>query len=752
MVLMWGASRSPHNAFDDAYITYRYADNLRQGLGLVYNPGEWVLGITTPLFALLLGALGWLIPDLEALGHWLGVLSWIAATWAAMALLWQAGRDRAALVAGLLLAVEPSLLPSLGMETPLLVALMLATAWAWLGGRKGLAACLAAALLLTRQDSALWLLLLGLEVWRRERTLPWRVAVGTLLLTLPWFAFAGWRYGSILPNSIRAKLGQNELMPVGGQSAFWQMLGDWGTAGLHPAVVVVFAAALLLGLWIVIRFARSFWWLVVWTLGYVAIYTWLGVASFPWYFVPPLTAGTLVVALGFGYLLGDRPELVRAEGADRRRRVIPRLLPVLGGLLLAVLVFNRAAHMREISPYRGYRPAYVPAGQWLADHTPAGSSVMAIEIGVIGYYSQRPIVDTMGLVSLDMTRHQVGWAETVVYALAAYQPDYVVALPQTARDWIVDKWWFQEYYQAVAQFDEVTLYQRQDPPQALLELPFQIEYVDGLTLTGAKVRSWTPQPGIPLEVWMHVEVESPPPGRYLFSLYLMDTQTYERFGGVTAEPFDGYYGTPRWQAGDRLALPMRLEVPPDLAPGTYRLGIIVYDMEREVELPLRGEPDRPRPDVRVGWFRLGSPPPPAAGPELAEQPVRVEWQEGITLTGLGLPARPVAPGEVLPVGFTWQPSQPVSRDLTVFVHLLDAQGEIVAQLDRLPFHGRWPTPVWQPGESLRDRYDLALPATLPPGRYGVRFGFYDQAGRLLLADGGADSWLVPEAGDVAGQP
>jgi len=40
--------------FDDAYITFRYAENLANGLGFVYNAGERLLGTTTPLFTLLL--------------------------------------------------------------------------------------------------------------------------------------------------------------------------------------------------------------------------------------------------------------------------------------------------------------------------------------------------------------------------------------------------------------------------------------------------------------------------------------------------------------------------------------------------------------------------------------------------------------------------------------------------------------------------------------------------------------------------
>src|SRR5438093_3627463 len=42
---------------DDAFITYRYARNFAEGLGLVYNPGQAVLGTTTPLYALMMAAL-----------------------------------------------------------------------------------------------------------------------------------------------------------------------------------------------------------------------------------------------------------------------------------------------------------------------------------------------------------------------------------------------------------------------------------------------------------------------------------------------------------------------------------------------------------------------------------------------------------------------------------------------------------------------------------------------------------------------
>jgi 4-amino-4-deoxy-L-arabinose transferase-like glycosyltransferase len=40
--------------YEDAYITFRYAENLANGFGLVYNVGERVYGTTTPLFAIIL--------------------------------------------------------------------------------------------------------------------------------------------------------------------------------------------------------------------------------------------------------------------------------------------------------------------------------------------------------------------------------------------------------------------------------------------------------------------------------------------------------------------------------------------------------------------------------------------------------------------------------------------------------------------------------------------------------------------------
>ena len=59
VVRLWVSHRT-HALGEDALITLRYAENIAAGHGWVYNPGERVLGTTTPLFTILLALAAWL--------------------------------------------------------------------------------------------------------------------------------------------------------------------------------------------------------------------------------------------------------------------------------------------------------------------------------------------------------------------------------------------------------------------------------------------------------------------------------------------------------------------------------------------------------------------------------------------------------------------------------------------------------------------------------------------------------------------
>ncbi len=83
-----------------------------------------------------------------------------------------------------------------------------------------------------------------------------------------------------------------------------------------------------------------------------------------------------------------------------------------------------------------------------------------------------------------------------------------------------------------------------------------------------------------------------------------------------------------------------------------------------------------------------------------------------------------APGEPLFLELTWEALTSIDRDFTVFTHLLNEDGLLVAQSDSQPGGGANPTSTWQPGQAVKDKYAILVPAESAPGRYRVRVGMY----------------------------
>ncbi len=734
LILIWGIMLPPNHAYDDAYITYRYADNFRNGLGLVYNPGEWVLGTTTPLFALLLGVLGFIFADIEWLGHWVGMMSWMVAAVAAAGLFWQAKRPFTALIATFFVALQPIMLSVIGMETTFVVALMLASAWSWFADRRVLAAILFAALFMTRADGVLWAVVIGLEVWRRNGRLPWRVTLLTILLAIPWFAYAQWRYGSFLSNSVAAKSGQTGLMAVGGQDSF--LSGFINTWTWMPTVAIIFFTALILaGLWVIFKDAPSFWYLPAWLILYFVAYTLLGVANFSWYFVPPVIIVTLIAAMGIGALFGDGKAFVFSH----RWRFVIAGFALIVSFILAGIWLNQ---MSVLQMQKGYRASYPKVGDWLAENTAKDARAATIEIGMIGYASQRPILDTMGLISPEMTNRQVGWTETVVYAVSQLWPEYAVTLENTAWDWVVNQWWFDAYYSPQTTFSDATIYKRESVPIAAYQVTSLEEYTTGFRLVGADFNAQQIQPNETLEVWLNMEVDQDQVYDYQLTTYLIDTQTDARTAVTTVAPLNGGYPSSVWQADDQLALPNRLQIPADLSPGTYRLGLFIYNPASGEGLPTTTTPAEAYPEVELGWLRYGYPDDESHGGSMAWQTVEEVWQDSIHLEAIAFPSE-IGAGGVLSVDLRWFTEHTPMRDLTVFVHIIDESGEIVAQKDERPFAGRFPTASWQVGERLRDQIEIQLPANATASEYGLRVGLYDENGRLPLRNGSGDYLELP---------
>ena len=78
----------------------------------------------------------------------------------------------------------------------------------------------------------------------------------------------------------------------------------------------------------------------------------------------------------------------------------------------------------------------------------------------------------------------------------------------------------------------------------------------------------------------------------------------------------------------------------------------------------------------------------------------------------------------IPLTVFWRGETPISENYTVFIHLLDQNGQKVAQRDTEPRYGATHTSNWKPGEILDDDQSVPISADLPPGKYRIKIGLY----------------------------
>lgn len=454
--------------YDDPYITYRYARNLAQGVGLVYNPGERVLSTTTPLFALLLGLVYPLQPDLPHLANLMGAFSLALGA----IFLWDLGRQLASPAVGwvalLLYPIFPLLISTSGSETPLYLAVCLGAFAFYIRRRYGWAAAFCALAFLTRYDGALvGGVILTDYLLRNRRLPPWRIVLVFLGLTLPWLLFAWVYYGSPLPATLAAK--QHQGMMASSPSfvaGFWSQARAYGRQWHYRVEIGLGLFSLILAL----RYSqigglyRRWLPLLAWTALYFVAYTLLGVSRYFWYYAPLVPGFIILVGLGAeAFLYGMRfverkagdsgGKEHRSGGKEHRSPGWLRWLNLtrVGWIaLLAMLVWMSFRQMNElarISPKPdGRTQIYRAIAAWLYTNTPNDASVGTLEVGVIGYYSQRPMIDFAGLIQPAVAARldrDTTYADTALWATQNYQPDYLVlhdgAFPALEQDYVAQR-------------------------------------------------------------------------------------------------------------------------------------------------------------------------------------------------------------------------------------------------------------------------------------------------------------------------
>lgn len=197
-------------------------------------------------------------------------------------------------------------------------------------------------------------------------------------------------------------------------------------------------------------------------------------------------------------------------------------------------------------------------------------------------------------------------------------------------------------------------------------------------------------------------------------------------------PAGGRWPTDRWRAGDVYREVVTVRLPADgVRPSHYDAWVKVrpFAGDESSWLPVLGEAQEgyaarlPRgvivaqPGAGTG---MGAPTP-------GMQPVDVRFANGLALRAADLPTD-LQPGQPLTMTLAWTAVQTPTHNASLFVHLVGPGGTIIAQDDRQPAGGSYPTSIWRPGDDSSETVFLIVPPDLPTGTYRLWTGLYPAAG------------------------
>jgi arabinofuranosyltransferase len=457
-------------AYDDAFITYRVSYNFATGQGLVYNPGEWFLGITTPGLALLLGIAGRLFgPDtIPVLGS---LVSAIAHGLAGLALYVYGsryGHAAGGLFAGLLLIANQMLALNFSGEMPLQVALILWAFVAYAADRRIAGALLLAAATVVRPDAVLAAIVIGLFDLVRTRRIAWRMWLAFALAVLPFALLAWIYYGSPLPVTLAAKLAHRDS---GVWPTFGRRLRSWfnmymGPNGYPANWEFISWDPRALGFWVVIGAPAllwyRFWWLpFAWVVTFTMSYRTLQVPFYHWYAAPAVVGVVIVASAGIESVLTllltrlASPAPPAPSLASPARRPYAPVVAATAGVLLCLAI--NLPLLRELPTSSAEHPMlqiYEQAGRWLHANVPPEATIGYFEIGYLGYYARRPVIDPLGLFDPAIPPHIA--KRDFLWAYRQHPPSYILERSDNSYGGIRGEAWFSRDYQPIKTFSHPT--------------------------------------------------------------------------------------------------------------------------------------------------------------------------------------------------------------------------------------------------------------------------------------------------------
>jgi len=202
----------------------------------------------------------------------------------------------------------------------------------------------------------------------------------------------------------------------------------------------------------------------------------------------------------------------------------------------------------------------------------------------------------------------------------------------------------------------------------------------------------------------------------------------EKVGQRDTYPGLGHYPTSFWEPGEIIVDEVPIPIAADaVGPSRLRLDVGLYEPSSG-RLTARDAAGNKMQEATIGWLKL----PPTADPPPPE--TATDYQIGPIANLEGYALERTSDG--LQLALHWASRASTPRDYTVFVHLRNEEGKVVAQADGPPLNGDYPTSYWTPGEAFVDQRVLEIQG-LPAGQYDLSVGLYllDTGERLPVQTG-----------------
>ncbi len=424
---------------DDPYISYRYAENLVAGNGLVFNPGEYVEGYSNFLFTLLLALFRSAGLSAVYVSRLLGFVSLIMLFW-----FFYRALDKE--------LYNPSNLPLIrffalyfialdasisfwgvsGLETGF-YTLLLTMAWIGLVREdRSRSSPLIVSLIFTlvalcRPEGILFFAVCWFSdalriIIKSDRNLFRRLILRTIPLAIIFLIYNFWRfdyYDSLLPNTFYAKATGDpaERIAVGIEYSVRFILFNGGLLFFLILIPLLGKMKTNPSVYRAVEFCVGGLFFVVYSGG-----DWMPF----WRFMAPLIP-MLGYLMGLGlHLLWNR---LKTSDAKYKKRDLATL--VLIALFCLSLTHERHVSYPIMSSVREgtfYHPNIV-AGQWLKTNTEEDAKIAGEEAGIIAYYSERYFIDMIGIVDSHIARLEGGMHEKFdIPYLLGKKPDFIVII------------------------------------------------------------------------------------------------------------------------------------------------------------------------------------------------------------------------------------------------------------------------------------------------------------------------------------